>query len=142
MKRSLCYTTLLAGTVLALSCQKMNSAIGDEVSDKKKPKDLCLINSFTYSNSYVPTQTIFTNNYDLTGRALEVDAGLFSGGSVLSSVKLNVTWTVNGIAFIDANASQDTVLLNHTFNAQQIEWFKAGSALNLIKEASKKEMVH
>jgi len=111
MKRSLCYTTLIAGTVFAMSCQKMNSVIGDEISDKKKSKDLCLINSFSYSNSYVPTTTIFTNNYDLTGRALQVDAGLFSGGSVLSSAKLNVTWTTNGIAFIDANAAQDTVLV-------------------------------
>ena len=32
-----------------------------------------------------------------------------------------------------ADGSKDTVLLNHTYNAQQIEWFKSGSALNLIK---------
>jgi hypothetical protein len=112
MKRSLCYTTLLAGTVFSLSCQKMNSANGDEVADKKKPKkDLCLINSFSYSNSYIPTQTIFTNHFDLSGRALEVDAGLFSGGSILSSISLNVTWTTNGIAFFDANDAQDTILV-------------------------------
>ncbi|MEC7646220.1 MAG: aconitate hydratase [Bacteroidota bacterium] len=28
----------------------------------------------------------------------------------------------------------DTILLNHTYNAAQIDWFKAGSALNLIRE--------
>ncbi len=33
--------------------------------------------------------------------------------------------------------SQDAVQLNHTFNAAQIQWFKAGSALNLIKAANK-----
>jgi aconitate hydratase len=33
-----------------------------------------------------------------------------------------------------ADGSSDTVVLNHTYNAQQIEWFKAGSALNLIRE--------
>jgi aconitate hydratase len=27
----------------------------------------------------------------------------------------------------------ESIQLNHTYNAQQIEWFKAGSALNLIK---------
>ncbi|WP_196888099.1 aconitate hydratase [Aureivirga sp. CE67] len=32
-----------------------------------------------------------------------------------------------------ADGSKDTIMLNHTYNAQQIEWFKAGSALNLIK---------
>jgi len=31
-----------------------------------------------------------------------------------------------------ADGSEDTALLNHTMNAQQIEWWKAGSALNLI----------
>ena len=33
-----------------------------------------------------------------------------------------------------ADGSTNTIMLNHTYNAQQIEWFKAGSALNLIRE--------
>ena len=33
-----------------------------------------------------------------------------------------------------ADGSQDTILADHTYNAQQIEWFKEGSALNLIKK--------
>ena len=33
-----------------------------------------------------------------------------------------------------ADGSSDSAILNHTFNANQIEWFKAGSALNLISE--------
>ena len=32
------------------------------------------------------------------------------------------------------DGSKDTIKLNHTYNQQQIEWFKAGSALNLIKQ--------
>lgn len=35
---------------------------------------------------------------------------------------------------VHADGSQDTIQLNHTYNQQQIEWFKAGSALNLIKQ--------
>jgi aconitate hydratase len=31
------------------------------------------------------------------------------------------------------DGTSDTISVNHTYNAQQIEWFKAGSALNLIK---------
>lgn len=27
-------------------------------------------------------------------------------------------------------------MLNHTFNEQQIEWFKAGSALNRMKQVA------
>ena len=34
---------------------------------------------------------------------------------------------------VHADGSTDSIKLNHTYNAQQIEWFKAGSALNLIK---------
>ncbi|WP_344981423.1 aconitate hydratase [Compostibacter hankyongensis] len=32
------------------------------------------------------------------------------------------------------DGSSDTFQANHTYNAQQIEWFKAGSALNLIRK--------
>jgi aconitate hydratase len=32
-----------------------------------------------------------------------------------------------------ADGSNDRISVNHTYNEQQIEWFKAGSALNLIK---------
>jgi aconitate hydratase len=35
------------------------------------------------------------------------------------------------------NGSSDEVILNHTMNKAQIEWFKAGSALNLIAEKNK-----
>ncbi|MFN3874596.1 MAG: aconitate hydratase [Flavobacteriales bacterium] len=31
------------------------------------------------------------------------------------------------------DGSKDTILANHSYTAQQIEWFKAGSALNLIR---------
>jgi aconitate hydratase len=33
-----------------------------------------------------------------------------------------------------ANGDSESFPVNHTYNANQIEWFKAGSALNLIKE--------
>lgn len=32
------------------------------------------------------------------------------------------------------DGSRDEVMVNHTYNSSQIEWFKAGSALNLIRE--------
>ena len=37
------------------------------------------------------------------------------------------------IALHHADGSSETILANHTYNAGQIDWFKAGSALNLIK---------
>jgi aconitate hydratase len=33
--------------------------------------------------------------------------------------------------------TKDQISLNHTYNQSQIEWFKAGSALNLIKQMEK-----
>ncbi|MBN1446574.1 MAG: aconitate hydratase [Bacteroidetes bacterium] len=36
-----------------------------------------------------------------------------------------------------ADGSTDTILLNHTMNAQQIEWWEAGSALNLIAQKNR-----
>jgi len=32
------------------------------------------------------------------------------------------------------DGSSDSITLNHTYNAQQIEWFKAGGALNVIRQ--------
>ena len=36
-----------------------------------------------------------------------------------------------------ADGSKDSIQVNHTYNAQQIEWFKAGGALNIIRAQQK-----
>lgn len=33
-----------------------------------------------------------------------------------------------------ADGSVDEITVNHTYNDQQIEWFKAGGALNIIRK--------
>ena len=38
------------------------------------------------------------------------------------------------LEIVHADGSKENIQLNHTYNAQQIDWFRAGSALNLIKE--------
>lgn len=40
-----------------------------------------------------------------------------------------------------SDGTVDEVLLNHSYNEQQIEWFKAGSALNLVASKIKSEKV-
>lgn len=40
------------------------------------------------------------------------------------------------IALHHADGSSETIVANHTYNEQQIEWFKAGAALNIIRAAS------
>ena len=37
------------------------------------------------------------------------------------------------LVFKHNDGSSDSIACNHTYNAQQIEWFKAGSALNIIR---------
>jgi aconitate hydratase len=37
------------------------------------------------------------------------------------------------LEIVHSNGSKENILLNHTYNDSQIAWFKAGSALNLIK---------
>ncbi|MBN4082134.1 aconitate hydratase [bacterium AH-315-B15] len=51
-----------------------------------------------------------------------IDLDQFSDGKQLS------------LEIVHSDNSIDTVMLNHTYNEAQIDWFKAGSALNLIKE--------
>lgn len=38
------------------------------------------------------------------------------------------------LVFTHADGSEDTIMANHTYNEQQIEWFKAGAALNIIRK--------
>ena len=37
------------------------------------------------------------------------------------------------IKILHADGSNDIIICNHTYNTSQIEWFRAGSALNLIR---------
>lgn len=38
------------------------------------------------------------------------------------------------IELVHANGNKENIIVNHTYNQTQIDWFKAGSALNLIKQ--------
>lgn len=38
------------------------------------------------------------------------------------------------VEVVHTDGTKNSIKLNHTYNSQQIEWFKAGSALNLIKK--------
>ncbi len=48
----------------------------------------------------------------------------------LTSFAPNIPLT---LVFKHADGSKDEIKANHTYNAQQIEWFKAGGALNIIR---------
>jgi aconitate hydratase len=38
------------------------------------------------------------------------------------------------LVFRHQDGSEDRITANHSYNAQQISWFKAGSALNMIEK--------
>ena len=38
------------------------------------------------------------------------------------------------LEIVHMNGTTETIMLNHTYNEAQIDWFKAGSALNLIRK--------
>ena len=41
------------------------------------------------------------------------------------------------LELVHEDGSKENIIVNHTYNAQQIEWFKAGGALNLIRKSLK-----
>jgi aconitate hydratase len=69
----------------------------------------------------------------------------FADKADYDKIKPDDTITLNGLANFAPgrpivatlkhnNGSTEDITLNHTFNEQQIEWFKAGSALNKMKQ--------
>jgi aconitate hydratase len=38
------------------------------------------------------------------------------------------------LVFHHTDGTQDDIIANHTYNQQQIEWFKEGAALNIIRK--------
>ncbi len=40
------------------------------------------------------------------------------------------------VVFHHSDGTKDEISVNHSYNAQQIEWFKAGAALNIIRQAA------
>ncbi len=46
------------------------------------------------------------------------------------------------LEIMHADGTKENILLNHTYNQQQIDWFKAGSALNLIKLENQRQSIN
>jgi len=72
---------------------------------------------------------------------------LFNDKSDYDAVKEDDTFEIKGLTSFapevpltlvanHSDGSTDKIIVNHTFNENQIEWFKAGSALNLISKKS------
>ena len=68
--------------------------------------------------------------------ATESDYDLIKEDDVFNFVDLNEFTPGNPltIEIIHSDGSKDIIMVNHTYNQSQIEWYKKGSALNLIKK--------
>ena len=69
--------------------------------------------TFSNENDYTLIQEDDTFNF--------VDLSDFAPGKPLT------------VEVVHADGSVDTIECNHTYNEQQIDWYRAGSALNMIK---------
>lgn len=65
----------------------------------------------------------------------EADYDLIREDDVINFLDLNELGAGKPIhiEFVHSDGTKDVVKTNHTYNKQQIDWFRAGSALNLIK---------
>ena len=68
--------------------------------------------------------------------ANEADYNLIQEDDTFNFIDLNAFAPGKPLTIVidHADGSQDTIQANHSYNEQQIEWFKEGSALNLIKK--------
>ena len=73
--------------------------------------------TFTNESDYEKIQEDDTFNF--------VDLNEFAPGRLLT------------LEIVHADQTKDLIKLNHTYNQQQIDWFKAGSALDLIRKQNK-----
>ena len=71
----------------------------------------------------------------------------FADPSDYDKIRVNDRLSLTGLAEIEpgrqisavlhhADGSEETILLDHSLNAEQVEWFKAGSALNVLRSKS------
>ncbi|MCF6223396.1 MAG: aconitate hydratase [Flavobacteriaceae bacterium] len=71
--------------------------------------------------------------------ANENDYDLIQENDIFNFVDLNAFTPHKQLTLeiVHASGEKDTIMLNHTYNTNQIEWYKKGSALNLIKKQNK-----
>lgn len=102
---------LLGTSIFLFSCKKTEVAADGQLQEKKVgKKSSCFVTSFDFSNAS-QSQTVFKTQYNSEGNAFRIEAGTYSGGVINSSITLNVVTSNGSIAFVNAAAPGDTVLI-------------------------------
>lgn len=120
-------TSVGVSIVLCVSCSK-----SEEDSPKNPKKEsVCDVAVFTQQYGDGATNPIFNKTYDLSGRRLSrIDAPIYSGGAIINTLHLNVTYSANTIYFISADNSADTGLVVTLDNGGRVLRAVAGEIID------------
>lgn len=117
MKKSVdCLCSLLAGSLILVSCHKDD--LREEVipSEDTKPRSSCNITSFRYSAPNGPgTQYVFQLQRNAgTGKVDHINTAVYQGGAITSTISLDVYYAASSIAFVRSGSADTmvTVALN------------------------------
>jgi hypothetical protein len=122
-------TSVGVSIMLSVSCSK--SELEEESKKKTKTASVCDVAVFTQQYGSDPSTPIFNKTYDLSGRRLSrIDAPIYSGGGIVNTLHLNVTYNANTIYFISADNSSDTGLVVTTDNSGRVLRAEAGTIID------------
>ena len=122
-------TSVGVSLMLTVSCSK--SELEDETKKKSKTAAVCDVAIFTQQYGNDPSTPIFNKTYDISGRRLSrIDAPIYSGGAIMNTLHLNVTYNANIIYFISADNSADTGLVVTTDNSGRVLRAEAGEIID------------
>lgn len=122
-------TSVGVSILLSVSCSKSEL----EEPPKKKPKKeaICDVAVFTQQYGNGEINPIFNKTYDLSGRRLSrIDAPIYSGGGIVNTLHLNITYNANVIYFISADNSADTGLVVTIDNGGRVLRAEAGEIID------------
>lgn len=122
-------TSVGVSIMLSVSCSK--SELEDESKRNSKKESVCDVAVFTQQYGDGTTSPIFNKTYDLSGRRLNrIDAPVYSGGAIMNTLHLNVTYSANTIYFISADNSADTGLVVTLDNSGRVLHAAAGQIID------------
>ncbi|MGB8190703.1 MAG: hypothetical protein WCF67_02235 [Chitinophagaceae bacterium] len=115
MKRSKVYVPglILAGSAFLFSCKKTDLVAEGTTEVTNKKAEACELVAFRNNIiSSTGSQYIFQKQLDpATGKLRQITAGVYQGGVITSIATFNVHWNAGSVAFTDAAATSDTVLI-------------------------------
>ena len=113
-----------------LACSRTNVEIAEPES-RPLTKGKCVLQRMTTQYPGALPQIIYQKTYDASGkRVVNLHAGLYSGGGIASTVKLDVKYTDNTIYLLSAENVQDTGLVLQLDKGGRVQKVHAGPIID------------